>query len=950
MGQPQQTHQPHQAQYCIGIDLGTTNCMLSYVDLKHPQRGSQVLEIPQWDAPGRLSNSTTLPSYAYAPTDAEAALFVADNDQVPAPLDGWIAGRHSRNQMAFNPGRVIHSAKSWLCHSDIDRTGAILPWKSEEIADSDKRSPVQASALYLRWLREIWQRHIANHTGTEQINSPFADQEIVITVPASFDEAAQELTLLAAEQAGFPDTIRLIEEPQAAFYFWLGKDQHLSELHDLLLHGERSQANVLVCDIGGGTTDLSLFEVSTDKNSRTGLNLKRVAVSDHLLLGGDNIDLTLAYVLEQKITSGKKKLTGRQWNQLLVQARDLKERILGGEEEESRIAADTEFTITLSGSGAGLLASTLSTRVNAGDIQSCVLDGFFPLCAADQRPQTRNSGLKEWGLPYADDSAISHHLAAFLQGQQVDAVLFNGGSVTPLLLRNRLHQLLCSWQPEQPPVVLHNEAISMAVARGAARYGWILHQHSDDNRISGGHAHALYLEVVSGKKKKEKSLVCILPKGLEAGQTVRIHEAEFDLLVNQPARFQCCYSARRSQDRAGTIVAWNRNEFHPLPPLQTAIHLPAHHPTPANNRIRVELEATLNELGLLQLYCVERNGQNEDRGRWRLDFNLRRGVDEETTPDEATPFNADSKTEQALPYLRSVFAKKRNPELPEVLPKQLLKTLEKQLGSRDGWNSITLRTLWPELANGMTRKSRSLEHETAWLYLAGYSLRPGYGVQHDESRMEELWRLFNLGMSFPKEKRVQSHWYLLWRRVAGGLNSGRQQQILDKILPQLRSNADPLPETIYLAAALERIAPTTKVELIRLFTTSLLKPRVRHKAPYLWALGRLLSRTPLYAGADSIVHPREVGTLYGKLADLDWRQDPWKGLPALFALAARCTEQRDIDIDDNLRQQIGQKMRETKAAIALVHLVETFIALNDDDREVQFGESLPAGLILINRP
>lgn len=929
--------------YCIGIDLGTTNSVLSYVDLKQSQNGSQVLDIPQWDQAGSLIKRKELPSFAYNPTRAESSRFSADDGSVPEAIDNWIPGLHARNQMTFNPGRVIHSAKSWLCHNDIDRTSAILPWQSDEIGDESKLSPVDASALYLRWLQQVWDRSML----PDHPDARFIHQQIVITVPASFDEAAQELTLLAAQQANYPSQIRLIEEPQAAFYFWLGKDQHLSELHNLLDASANTSIKVLVCDIGGGTTDLSLFEAHADKESQTGLNLKRLAVSDHLLLGGDNIDLTLASEIEQKLTRGKKKLTGRQWGQLLVQARDLKERILGGEESLNTIDPTSKYSITLAGSGAGMFASTLSTSIEAAELQRCILEGFFPLCSAHDRPETATTEHKEWGLPYACDSAVSRHLSAFLDQQHVDAILFNGGSVTPLLLRNRLHQLICNWQTEAPPVVLHNEAISMAVARGAARYGWILQQRSSENRISGGHAHALYLEVVSGKKRKERSLVCILPKGMEAGNTTRIDQAEFDLIVNQPAQFQCCYSARRNQDLAGAIIPWNKIDFHPLPPLQTAIHLPEERPAVANNRLRVTLEASLNELGLLQLHCVEKNGE----GRWRLDFNLRKGVDDESnTTDNAPPFKADDKARLAAPFIQAVFAKKKDPKLPEVKPKQLIKQLEQHLGSRNEWSSITLRSLWPELATGMTRKTRSLEHEVAWLYLAGFVLRPGYGVQLDDSRIEEMWRLFNLGMSFPKEKRIQSHWYLLWRRIAGGLNSSRQEQILNKILPLLRSSSDPVPEMIYLAGALERISAETKVELIRLFSQHLLKDRVRHKAPYLWALGRLLTRTPLYAGANNIVHPRHVTILFDKVAQLDWRTDTWKGLAGVFSLAARCTEQRDIDIDHDTQHKISAKMRESKAAIELIRPIENFIAVSNEDREIQFGESLPAGLILINRP
>ncbi len=928
------------SRYAIGVDLGTTNCALSFVDYKQPHLGSQVLPLTQWDSAGSTVHQDTLPSFAYAPTSGELHRFSAANTAIPAPQQGWIPGLHARNQMAINPGRVILSAKSWLCHNDIDRTSSILPWQSQDIADDLKISPVQASATYLRWLKDVWQQTML----PDHPDANFNHQDIVITVPASFDEAAQELTLLAAQQAGYPDNLRLIEEPQAAFYFWLGKDQHLSQVHTLLQQHEDNSLNILVCDIGGGTTDMSLFAASSDKKSLTGLTLKRLAVSDHLLLGGDNIDLTLAHLVELKLTQGKKKLTGRQYNQLLVQARDLKERILGGEEDISEIADDREFSITLAGSGAGMFASTIATAISASEIKQCVVEGFFPLCNASDRPQQRTAALKEWGLPYASDSAVSRHLAAFLDNQRVDAVLFNGGSVTPLLVRQRLHQLICGWQSDHHPVVLHNEAISMAVARGAARYGWIVNQDAGEHKISGGHAHALYLEVRKGKKRQEKSLVCILPQGMEAGNTIRIDHAEFDLIVNQPARFQCCYSVRRKQDRAGDIVAWNQQDFNFLPPLETAIHL-AHGQSVANNRMRVSLEASLNELGLLQLYCVAKKGA----GQWRLDFNLRKGV-ELSSNIAPLPVEVGKQVSPATPLIRAVFGKKKDPALPEIKPKQLIKQIEQQLGDRNSWDSLTLRAMWPELAAGMTRKTRSIEHESAWMYLAGFSMRPGYGVQLDESRIEELWRAFSLGISFPKEKQVQSQWYIMWRRVAGGLNSERQQQLLDKIGPMIRSGNTSVPEIIYLAGALERIPAQTKVELIQLFTATLLRQQLRHKAPYMWALGRLLSRAPLYADASTIVHPRQVEILFNKVQEVDWSNAEWKGLANLFALAARCTEQRDIDIAHPVRQEIGAKMRAAKCPIDQIHQVEKFVALNHNDREIQFGETLPSGLILVNHP
>jgi molecular chaperone DnaK (HSP70) len=935
------THK-QQSRYFIGIDLGTTNCVLSYVDRRQPEKGSQVLPIPQWDSPTSVRAEEELPSFAYLPAGAELERNTSEREDIPKLDSGWIPGEYARQQLPFSPGRVIHSAKSWLCHSDVDRTSAILPWQSQEIGTDKRLSPVAASALYLRWLRDIWDMHMA---GSGDDTAAFRNQEVILTVPASFNEAAQELTLQAAQEAGYPDTLRLIEEPQAAFYFWLGKKENLTILHDILEERAHAHLKILVCDIGGGTTDLSLFSVAPDKDASTGLKMERLAVSDHLLLGGDNIDLTLAHLLEHKLVGEHKRVSAKQWSQLLAQARDLKERILNIAPD---VGTDTQsFPVTISGSGSGLFSSTKSIRVEAEEVRACILEGFFPLTRAEERPQQHSSGLQEWGLPYAQDSGISRHVAEFLDGQSIDAVLFNGGSVTPTLLRKRLHGLLQGWQGESRPLrELHNEAISLAVSRGAARYGWITAQ-SESERITGGYPHSLYLEV-HGRSKKERTLACILPKGLEAGHSLKIAEPEFDLLVNQPVRFQCCYALKRQQDRPGTLTTWNRDEFRPLPALETSIHLNAEQPRPANNRVRVRLEVSLNELGLLQIYCVAVDGS----GRWRLDFNLRKEVEEKPRRDVAEPQNTDISAERraavqaARPCVEAVYAKKKHSDLPDIKPKHLPRELEQHLGKRATWDSATLRQLWPALNAGITRKTRSVEHENTWLYLAGFTLRPGYGVEHDDSRIEQLWRLQQLGMAFPKEKRVQKQWYLLWRRVAGGLNRQRQQQLFDAIFTVLQNQTEPEPEMVYLAGALEQLSPETKRDLVQLFSKRLLKGNLKHTPPYTWALGRLLSRTPLYAGRESIVHPREVEHLFERMETLDWNNSALNGLNAMFSQAARCTEKRDIDIDPDLRQRIVSKLKKSGASAHQVEVVDHYVAMDDADRTLQFGEALPAGLVL----
>ena len=365
-----------------------------------------MLPVAQWDTPASILESPALPSFNYLTMSAERPSgFTAEKGEIPRPADGWVPGVLARGRMARTPGRVIHSAKSWLCHGAIDRTAKILPWHSEDVPPEERLSPVEASGAYLSYLKETWNLSMA--AGDPE--SGFENQGIVITVPASFDEASQELTLEAARLAGYPEGISLIEEPQAAFYDWLGKGENVSRLAELLEATQGRNARVLVCDIGGGTTDLSLFEVAGDPGSATGLNLTRVAVSEHLLLGGDNIDLALAYLLERRLTGGEKRLSGGEWNQLLVQARDLKERILRDEAEGD----EEEYTVTLAGTGAGLFASTLSAKVGRAEVRNSVLDGFFPECGGEKHPGKRKSGLKEWGLPYAEDTAVTRHLAAY---------------------------------------------------------------------------------------------------------------------------------------------------------------------------------------------------------------------------------------------------------------------------------------------------------------------------------------------------------------------------------------------------------------------------------------------------------------------------------------------------------------------------------------------------------
>src|SRR5262252_7790152 len=426
------------AHFSIGIDLGTTNCAVAFVPLDDEAR-SEIFGIPQWDTLSAIAESPALPSFLYLPDEAAAALIQTGK----VGNEKWVVGRLARKMAAESPGRVVHSAKSWLCHHTSDRSARFLPWGSDGIARNSKISPVCASALILNHLRRTWNTRFAE-AGAD---FAFDRQEITVTVPASFDAAAQRLTLTAALEAGFPETMHLLEEPQAAFYCWVEQHDIAADLESKLPHETDGKYHVLVVDIGGGTSDFSLLEFGSDRCSAAP-KIKRAAVGDHILLGGDNVDLAIAHLLEPRLTGERGKLSGTQWDDLVARCRDLKEKMLSSEGEP-----DERFAVSLPGRGSGLVASSHTARLTRPELWALLVDGFFPECDSRARPYRTQAALKEWGLPYASDCAVTRHLADFLRGRpRADAILFNGGSLRPELLRQRICQLVGKWQGGVPPL------------------------------------------------------------------------------------------------------------------------------------------------------------------------------------------------------------------------------------------------------------------------------------------------------------------------------------------------------------------------------------------------------------------------------------------------------------------------------------------------------------------
>ena len=549
----------------IGIDLGTTNCALAYTR----EETVEVFAIPQLVHAGEVRDEPLLPSFLFLEGDEP------------------IVGVYAQKRGLENAGRLVSSAKSWLSHAGVDRTAAILPPNAPE--GVPRISPVEASRRYLAHLRDAW--------NTKMPDAPFDAHQALVTVPASFDAVARDLTLKAAEEAGYRNVI-LLEEPQAAFYAWI-------ERH----HDWRQRVKVgdliLVVDIGGGTTDFSLIAVRDNAGE---LELERIAVGDHILLGGDNIDIALAHHVAKDLP----KLDVIQFHALWQQCRAAKERLLA----EGQSAK--EASITVLGRGTGVVGGTLKAKLKRSDIDAILLDGFLPEVSMDEEPQRRRAGLAEIGLPYAADAAITRHLGYFLRRQNAAPthVLFNGGVLRAGLIRKRVLQVLNAWLPK-PVTALVGEDLMHAVARGAAYYG--LARHGKGVRIRGGVPRSYYVGIetampaVPGMPAPLKALT-VAPFGMEEGTGHKFPNRVFALTVGQPAQFRFFHSTTRKGDAPGSMIEDIGPEFEELAPIEVSL------PGDAGLSVPVTLETLVTETGVLELWCVAK-----DRRRWKLEFNVRTG-------------------------------------------------------------------------------------------------------------------------------------------------------------------------------------------------------------------------------------------------------------------------------------------------------------------------------------
>ncbi len=951
------TPEAAQPRYTVGIDLGTTNCAVAYIDTAH---SAEILHfpIPQLSNATTVADQPTLPSFLYlpGPHDLPQGSLSLPWEREPT----FAVGQFARVQGARIPGRLVSSAKSWLCHTGVDRQAAILPW--DGLSEVQKISPLEAASRYLLHLRQAWRHEMGRAY-------PLEEQQIILTVPASFDEVARELTVAAAGRAGLSQ-LTLLEEPQAALYAWLGA--HTDSWQTQLKPGDV----ILVCDVGGGTTDLSLMTVTQGKNR---LGLERVAVGEHLLLGGDNMDVALARLIEGRLNKGKR-LESQRWHLLCQLCRTAKEDLFADPLKET-------VTLTLPGRGSSVIGGTLSDRLTRGDIEQTILDGFFPSVEADATPRRDGrTGLQEFGLPYETEPEILRHIAFFLRQHadevvqaslglaRPDAILFNGGALTPLAIRERIAQTVAAWfqseeshgQDDWQLSVLSHPNLDLAVAHGAAYYGTV--RRGQGVRIGGGSARSYYVGVggtpqnwhEQAKQADDSvSAVCLVRRGMEEGEEIYLTEQEFEVLANQPVSFPLYASSTRSGDQPGELLTLNSDEFALLPPIKTVLRFGK---KTGITKIPVQVSARFTEVGTLELWCEARKTGH----RWRLQFQLRGEgqlssgaqssqaiVSEEQVIDETRLANATT-------LLQRVFATGKTGGGgigPQTLPRQL----EEILGTtRDGWPLSAVRTLWDVLWGVQKGRGQGPEYEARWLNLAGFLLRPGFGHPTDEWRMQQVWKLYGWGITHAKATQCRAEWWTMWKRVAGGLSRQQQMVLQREIAPRIlpsssqaknhkqsgsrKAGSQEVREMWQVAASCERLDAEAKnnmgEELVRLIEKG------KASDQELWALARLGARALMYGPANCVVRKEKATRWVNRLLEKNWR----KPEATAFALTqiARCTGDRTRDLDEAVRERVAARLESLSSGQRWAQQVREVVPLEAREQARIWDEALPVGLQIKN--
>jgi molecular chaperone DnaK (HSP70) len=903
----------------IGIDLGTTNSALAWAEARGP---ISIFQIPQLVAAGEVAGRPTLPSFLYFTDQSQR-----DAGTVRLPWDAspdLIAGTLARDEGSLVPSRLIASTKSWLSNPRVDRTASLLPWGVE---GGPRLSPVEASARLLGHIRDGWNHEHARRGEEWRLDR----HQVVLTVPASFDEEARELTVAAANQAGI-EQLTLLEEPLAALYAWIAS--HRRQLSGTFGAG----ALILVCDVGGGTTDFSLIRAQIEDGQP---GFARIAIGEHLLLGGDNLDLALASLVEQKLApSGK--LTVSQRQILRRKCTSAKETLLGD-------PASDRVPITLLGSGRGVVRGGMSTELTRQEVAATLSEGFLPITDPGDVPaRDRRVGLRELGLPYETEPAITRHLAGFLTRagaahgtgmMRPDAVLFNGGFFTPALARHQVVDALASWFGARP-LVLENDAPESAVATGAAFYGKLRRDPAAAKRllIRAGSARSYYIGV-------DTQALCLIPRGTEEGTRFDL-DRPLTVISNQPAAFTLYSSADRA-DPVNTLVTpgdAGLGDFQKHAPLVTAFR---YGKRSRRVPLAVRLSAAFTETGTLEIWCRS----EETDHSWRLAFNLRgveadplQGIAEGTREGETCVVVDPESIAAAAALVRDLFA-----GTSALAPEALIGGLETAIGhGKLAWPLPVIRGLADVLLETVSGRQKGPAYEVRWLNLTGFCVRPGFGSTLDEWRISELRKVYAAGIAFPKEIQNQVEWLVLWQRVGAGFTAGQQRELALRVSGQLglgqrkapRLNPQIERESWRLLASLERLDAGQRAR----FGDELLE-RIRREprnSHWLWALSRLGARQPLYGPLNAVVPAPVAERWIERLLML--KEMTADGAECIAHIGAR-TADPARDISDAAASSAAERLATFGFENAAQRLRVVAESSTFETARI-FGETLPEGLKL----
>jgi hypothetical protein len=913
------------SRYIIGIDLGTTNVCVAYVDTNTEKKSYgriDQLMIPQMVEAGFWNEKSTLPSFYYALSNEESS-----RQEFQEPWSSgkrYIVGEYAKKLGSQSSSRLVSSAKSWLCHPSAALQDRFLPLQS--LDDIEKASPVEVSAAYLQHIKEAWDVTIARGDPLKE----FCQQEIIITLPASFNEIARQLTIEAANLAQYPK-LTLLEEPQAAFYYWMSRN---NSLFGTFFEDKNS---ILICDVGGGTTDFSWLQVSKKDEK---IDFQRMAVGRHMLVGGDNMDVAIAHHLEKLFFDETgSEISSQQWHEMLCSARTIKEDVF-----DENCSKDT-FRVVLQGTGSSLVGGSVQIDVKTKSIRSLILDGFFGEYTLEEAINIqRSSALRHEGLAYESEPSLIKHIASFLKvvgkGTPIapDYVLFNGGAMKPEEFREEILNSLDRWFDKRPKT-LDNKNLDLSVSKGAAHYGKV--RRGEEQRILGGIPRTYYLGVAVEGKEGSYGVV-VMQRGAEEGSSFS-PEQIFTLKPNQRVAFTLYASQTRLDDKLGEIVSINEQEFTALPKIETFLRYGKVN-SPQDINIPGRLCAKLTELGTLDLSLQSINTQHD----WQLEFQLRGSQGEENTLT-SSPSKIEDETltqDQMLKHkevLRTFFL-----EFTQD-PQDLIKKLEESLEiAKKDWPLSVLRSLFDELMPYVKEKDRSYRHESRWWNLAGYCLRPGFGYPLDEHRVKALWSVVLCDNPFENQLDTEIQRLICYRRVAGGLSRGQQLQLSSKILSRIfdkkkkkfilnsKKNNYFFEQNLRALAALEFLDISLKKDLGNALVSLILSGEVSHGE--CWALARLGARHLLYGGISYVVPPSVCEKWLKDLCSID-------NLPRNFKFMLTMMLKRSEHREHNISSEVKKMVEDSFFSEGLSSTLDSQEYSFEQQKEI-LGDEIPCGLTL----